>query len=68
MGSSPAQATSMLKDKAALFKRADDNLFGKEFREYLADSLKERKQENEVVFWDIVRHDEALFEGPLFPK
>ena len=49
MGSSPTQAASMLKDKAALFKRADDNLFGKEFREDLADSLKERKQENEVV-------------------
>ena len=53
MGSPPAQAASMLKDKAALFKHADDNLFGKEFREQ-----RDKEITNDLI--EIILDDDKL--------
>ena len=48
-GPSPPQVASMLKEKAAFLQKHDHALFGKDFRDYLTESLKAKKQSIEAL-------------------
>ena len=43
------QAKTMLKEKASLLEKDDENLFGKDFREQMNETLKAKKQTREVM-------------------
>ena len=44
----PAEVKSMLKEKASLLQQDDKNLFGKQFREHLTETIKAKKQSKEI--------------------
>ena len=48
-GTSPSQVASILKEKAAFLQKHDEVLFEKDFRDYLSESLKAKKQSIEAI-------------------
>ena len=48
-GTSSSQVASMLKEKAAFLQKHDQALFGKDSRDHLTESLKEKKQPIEAI-------------------
>ena len=48
-GTSPSQVASILKEKTAFLQKHDEVLFEKDFRDYLSESLKAKKQSIEAI-------------------
>ena len=48
-GTSSSQVASVLKEKAAFLQKHDQALFGKDFRDYLTESLKAKKKSIEPI-------------------
>ena len=62
----------MLKEKASLLQKHDEHLFGKKFRNHIADTIKSKKQTNEIFvehkkpFSFSPSHAPGTYEGQKF--
>ena len=67
---SSSQAKSMIEDKSALLENSGKELFGKDFRDQITDTVKVQKQSKELLFnvFEQQRNNKPFLKGPLQSK